>query len=94
MVKHRKLNAPHKHGNSSETSASSGGNNRSKSKTYKYLTTTIGVICLVIAVYIGTLGYLETRVNTPFDGEKLSSNRALMYPKDTGEATGPEFTSG
>lgn len=30
-----------------------------------------GSACLAIAVYFGYLGYLETRVNTPFEGDKL-----------------------
>lgn len=31
-----------------------------------------GSACLAIAVYFGYLGYLETRVNTPFEGDKAS----------------------
>lgn len=31
-----------------------------------------GSTCLVIASYFGYLGYLETRVNTPFDNQKVN----------------------
>lgn len=75
MVKHRKVSVLSKHGNNTETSGSSTSDNQTRTRSYQFLTvwkTTIGVICLVVAVYIGTLGYLETRVNTPFDGEKVS----------------------
>lgn len=30
-----------------------------------------GCICLIIASYFGYVGYLETRVNTPFDNQKV-----------------------
>lgn len=31
-----------------------------------------GCCCLVIASYFGYVGYLETRVNTPFDDHKVN----------------------
>lgn len=34
-----------------------------------------GCCCLVIASYFGYIGYLETRVNTPFDDVKVSDER-------------------
>lgn len=35
--------------------------------------TLLGFICLAVASYFGYQGYLETRVNTPFDNERLVS---------------------
>lgn len=35
--------------------------------------TLLGCVCLTVASYFGYLGYLETRVNTPFDNERLVS---------------------
>ncbi|KAH8387856.1 hypothetical protein KR093_009903 [Drosophila rubida] len=34
--------------------------------------TLIGCVCLAIASYFGYLGYLETRVNTPYDNQKMA----------------------
>lgn len=34
-----------------------------------------GCCCLAIASYFGYVGYLETRVNTPFDDQKVSVTR-------------------
>lgn len=31
----------------------------------------VGCLCLVIASFFGYVGYLETRVNTPFDNQKV-----------------------
>lgn len=31
-----------------------------------------GFGCLLIPAYFGYIGYLETRVNTPFDAKKVS----------------------
>ncbi|KAH8395183.1 hypothetical protein KR222_000519 [Zaprionus bogoriensis] len=42
--------------------------------------TLIGCICLVIASYFGYLGYLETRVNTPFDNQKMVLRTGLEDP--------------
>lgn len=33
--------------------------------------TIFGCCCLLIASYFGYIGYLETRVNTPFDDNKV-----------------------
>ena len=35
------------------------------------LNTILTIICLSIAVWFGYKGYLETRVNTPYDVEKV-----------------------
>ncbi|EDW36679.1 GL22561 [Drosophila persimilis] len=42
--------------------------------------TLIGCICLGIASYFGYVGYLETRVNTPFDNQKMVVNTGLDNP--------------
>ncbi|KAH8271129.1 hypothetical protein KR018_000870 [Drosophila ironensis] len=39
--------------------------------------TMVGCICLGIASYFGYLGYLETRVNTPFDHQKMVTSAGL-----------------
>jgi mannosyl-oligosaccharide glucosidase len=31
----------------------------------------IAIVCIVIAIWFGFKGYLETRVNTPYDVEKV-----------------------
>jgi len=31
----------------------------------------IAIICIIIAIWFGFKGYLETRVNTPYDVEKV-----------------------
>lgn len=43
-------------------------------------TTFIGCFCLAIASYFGYLGYLETRVNTPYDNLKMVLHTGLEDP--------------
>ncbi|CAH2236481.1 jg20111 [Pararge aegeria aegeria] len=73
MVRNRKSTAQPKHGNSNESSSSSAASEASfVIRTFHFLSiwkTLVGAVCFMIAVYISTLGYLETRVNTPL-GEK------------------------
>lgn len=78
MVRHRKGGKePHKSSNN-ETSSSSGSSDTSvEKKPFKILSlwkTLVGFICLVVAIYGGVVGYLETRVNTPFDDVKVRQN--------------------
>ncbi|KAL0803320.1 hypothetical protein ABMA28_017199 [Loxostege sticticalis] len=89
MVRHRKVvTIQTKHGNNVETrtrDSSSSVNSESSvaSKTFKVLSvwkTLVGFICFLIAVYVGTLGYLETRVNTPFDDVKVVQESGLQVP--------------
>lgn len=40
----------------------------------------LGCIVLLVASYFGYRGYLETRVNTPFDNEKVVQNSGLAKP--------------
>ncbi|KAH8354855.1 hypothetical protein KR084_012418 [Drosophila pseudotakahashii] len=42
--------------------------------------TMIGCVCLAVASYFGYLGYLETRVNTPFDHQKMVIHAGLEQP--------------
>ncbi|XP_055914776.1 uncharacterized protein LOC129948002 [Eupeodes corollae] len=42
--------------------------------------TIIGCVCLAIASYFGYLGYLETRVNTPYDSDKMVQRTGLDDP--------------
>ncbi|KAI5633441.1 mannosyl-oligosaccharide glucosidase GCS1 [Phthorimaea operculella] len=68
-----------------ETSSNDGSDDTSIGKrTFKFISrwkTIVGCICLCIAVYVGTLGYLETRVNTPFDHEKVVQETGLAVPE-------------
>ncbi|XP_048485861.1 mannosyl-oligosaccharide glucosidase isoform X2 [Plutella xylostella] len=67
--------------NDNGTSSSSSSSECVESRAFKILSiwkTGVGVACFIIAVYVGTLGYLETRVNTPFDDEKI------IGPTDSG----------
>lgn len=78
MVRPRKtVTLQYKLGNNNESSSSSGSSEVPTSmKTFKLVSkwkTMLGFIFLCIAVYVGILGYLETRVNTPFDDEKVST---------------------
>uniref|UniRef100_A0A1A9UT33 Mannosyl-oligosaccharide glucosidase n=1 Tax=Glossina austeni TaxID=7395 RepID=A0A1A9UT33_GLOAU len=43
--------------------------------------TLIGCVCLAVASYFGYLGYLETRVNTPFDNQKMVTRAGLDNPE-------------
>ncbi|CAG5036791.1 unnamed protein product [Parnassius apollo] len=86
MVRHRKVViSQHKHANNDEASSSSGGSETpGASRAFKILSiwkTGVGFFCLVVAIYVGLLGYLETRVNTPFDDEKAVQETGLMVPE-------------
>lgn len=43
--------------------------------------TVFGCICLAVASYFGYLGYLETRINTPFDNQKMVEKSGLDDPE-------------
>ncbi|XP_053622951.1 mannosyl-oligosaccharide glucosidase [Plodia interpunctella] len=84
MVRHKKVvTVQHKHGNN-ETSSSSSASETSNSSNFKILSfwkSIVGFICFTIAVYVGSLGYLETRVNTPFADEKVVQESGLAIPE-------------
>ncbi|XP_047039261.1 mannosyl-oligosaccharide glucosidase [Helicoverpa zea] len=83
MVRHRKVVSLKTDKN--DTSSSAGSSESSfGSKTFKFLSvwkTGVGFVCFLIAVYISTLGYLETRVNTPFDDDKVVKETGLQIPE-------------
>ncbi|KAI8426913.1 hypothetical protein MSG28_014583 [Choristoneura fumiferana] len=84
MVRNRKtVQIAHKHGSTATSSSSASSDEVIGNRTLKVLSgwkTVIGFVCLTVAVYVGTLGYLETRVNTPFDDEKIVSDTGLAVP--------------
>lgn len=41
----------------------------------------LGCICLAVATYCGYVGYLETRVNTPFDDHKVQYTQIIILFK-------------
>lgn len=47
----------------------------------------VGLIVLLVAAYFGYRGYLETRVNTPFDNEKVSAGVTSADQKKTSKLT-------
>lgn len=65
--------------NSSSSNGSHIVSNKAKTKTnfIAYWKHIIGFTCFAIAACVGYLGYLETRVNTPFDDKKVSTNYFL-----------------
>ncbi|CAB3231882.1 unnamed protein product [Arctia plantaginis] len=82
MVRQRK--SALRQSNNNETSSSSGSSESSiGNRTFKFLSvwkTAVGFACFLIAVYVSTLGYLETRVNTPFDDDKVVQQNGLQVP--------------
>ncbi|CAG9574147.1 unnamed protein product [Danaus chrysippus] len=83
MVKHRKT-VQYKHANNESSSSSGASDSSIAGRAFHLLSvwkTGAGFICLVIAVYVGTLGYLETRVNTPLDEEKVVQETGLSVPE-------------
>lgn len=59
--------------------SSSSNESSSKTKTSKgilsYWKPVVGCICLLVAITVGYVGYLETRVNTPYDDKKVKFYR-------------------
>ncbi|XP_061725499.1 mannosyl-oligosaccharide glucosidase [Cydia pomonella] len=84
MVRNRKtVHIQHTHRGNATSSSSASSDTATGSRTLKVLSgwkTVIGSVCLTVAVYVGTLGYLETRVNTPFSDEKIVSETGLAVP--------------
>ncbi|XP_034838193.1 mannosyl-oligosaccharide glucosidase [Maniola hyperantus] len=81
MVRNRKLTTQQKHGNNNESSSSSGSSESSFASRTFHVLWGVGVVCFIIAVYVGTLGYFETRVNTPLDEEKAVKKSGLAVPE-------------
>lgn len=59
--------------NSSSSNGSDSTSNKVKGQNgiLMYWKHVIGFICFAIAACVGYMGYLETRVNTPFDDKKV-----------------------
>ncbi|KAG5893399.1 hypothetical protein JTB14_038061 [Gonioctena quinquepunctata] len=68
--------------NSSSSNGSTTSNSKStrKSSFFGYWKQIIVMTVLSIAVYFGYIGYLETRINTPFDDKKVVLNSGLDVP--------------
>lgn len=61
-------------GNSSSSNGSATSSPaKNKAVIFTYWKEAVGFICLVIAATVGYQGYLETRVNTPYDDKKVRS---------------------
>lgn len=73
--------------NSSSSNGSHIATNKEKTKTsitsyWKHL---FGFTCFAVAACVGYMGYLETRVNTPFDDKKVGKNEGFCYCGVRGE---------
>lgn len=76
---------PADHTEKSTNSSSSNGSSTAKAKTESfgiliYWKQIVGCICLIVAATVGYRGYLETRVNTPFDDKKIVTSTGLGRP--------------
>lgn len=75
MARQRRNVQDNKIDKGANSSSSNGSNStkqeKSKSSILMYWKPFIGSICLSIAIIVGYMGYLETRVNTPFDDKKV-----------------------
>lgn len=78
MARLRRSQAANEGMEKSTNSSSSNGSNvatKNKSKAsggiLSYWKHVIGFACFAIAATVGYMGYLETRVNTPFDDKKV-----------------------
>lgn len=76
MVRQRRVQIESKADKSRNSSSSNGSNSTKYVQSTKwwipYWKHIIGFTCLCIAIVIGYIGYLETRVNTPYDDKKVS----------------------
>ncbi|XP_041968644.1 mannosyl-oligosaccharide glucosidase [Aricia agestis] len=84
MPRQRKSNSQSKSSHNESSSSSGADDNTSSTRTFKALSmckTFVGVFFLAVAVYVGTIGYLETRVNTPLDEEKAVQATGLNVPE-------------
>ncbi|KAJ9596409.1 hypothetical protein L9F63_012572 [Diploptera punctata] len=54
--------------------------NANKVGFFSYWKQVLACVCLVVAVCVGYMGYLETRVNTPFDDQKMVIKSGLDVP--------------
>ncbi|XP_018320020.1 mannosyl-oligosaccharide glucosidase isoform X2 [Agrilus planipennis] len=75
------VNKSDKSPNSSSSSSSVSPKESNKVNILAFWKHLIGFICLSIAVGVGYRGYLETRVNTPFDDRKMVVRSGLDIPE-------------
>lgn len=69
-------------GNSSSSNGSATSSPaKNKAVIFTYWKEAVGFICLVIAATVGYQGYLETRVNTPYDDKKVVIHSGLDVPE-------------
>lgn len=76
----RKPNGKENAGGSSSSNDSS-GKEKTKFNILNYWKAFVGCVCLAIAIGVGYEGYLETRVNTPFDDQKMVVRGGLDVPE-------------
>ncbi|XP_022919576.2 mannosyl-oligosaccharide glucosidase [Onthophagus taurus] len=85
MARHRRGQPENKQDKSTNSSSSNGSNSSKQSKQknnlLSYWKMIMGCTCLMVAVCVGYLGYLETRVNTPYDDKKMVSTTGLDVPE-------------
>lgn len=75
MARQKRSISDIKNDKSTNSSSSNGSNSikqaKDNRKSFQYWKHVFGFICLSVAITIGYMGYLETRVNTPFDDKKV-----------------------
>lgn len=78
-VTHADFPGNKKDGGNSSSSTASEKIEVKKSGILSYWKAELGFICFAVAAYIGYLGYLETRVNTPFDETKVIQTQFIWF---------------
>lgn len=70
-------------GNTGGSTSSNESSRKTKKKInlLQYWKAMVGCVCLAIALGVGYQGYLETRVNTPYDGHKMVVRNGLDVPE-------------
>lgn len=71
MVRQRRNLESKKSSNSSSSNGSTPPKTKEKTSFLIYWKPFVGFVCFAVAVIIGYMGYLETRVNTPYDDKKV-----------------------
>ncbi|KAI4459446.1 mannosyl-oligosaccharide glucosidase [Holotrichia oblita] len=75
MARQRRTQVDNKVDKGTNSSSSNGSNSakqiKNKSGLLSYWKIIIGCTCLTVAISVGYMGYLETRVNTPYDDRKV-----------------------
>lgn len=91
MARQRRSQIEDKNDMGTNSSSSNGSNPAKQVKTktgiLSYWKIIIGCTCLVVAISVGYMGYLETRVNTPYDDRKVRHTLFLYLPIDNNLVT-------